>query len=76
MRARRWTSVLIVGELALTLVLLAGAGFMMRSFLTLYRLDLGVDTSPLLTTRRVAARPEISRDTSSAGVLPSGSTSG
>jgi predicted permease len=51
LRARRWTSVLIVVELALTLVLLAGAGFMMRSFLALYRLDLGVETSHLLTMR-------------------------
>ena len=51
MRARRWTSALIVAELALTLVLLAGAGFMMRSFLNLYRLDLGIDTSQLLTMR-------------------------
>jgi hypothetical protein len=50
-RARRWTSVLIVAELALTLVLLAGAGLMMRSFLTLYRLDVGVDTAHLLTMR-------------------------
>ena len=49
LRARRWTSALIVGELALTLVLLAGAGFMMRSFLTLYRLDLGIETAHLLT---------------------------
>src|SRR6185503_16392081 len=49
LRARRWTSVLIVVELALTLVLLAGAGFMMRSFLALYRLDLGVETAHLLT---------------------------
>jgi putative ABC transport system permease protein len=48
-RARRWTGMLIVVEVALTLVLLAGAGFMMRSFLTLYRLDTGVDTSHLLT---------------------------
>jgi hypothetical protein len=51
LRARRWTGVLIVVELALTLVLLAGAGFMMRSFLALYRLDLGVETSHLLTMR-------------------------
>jgi putative ABC transport system permease protein len=50
-RARRWTSVLIVAEVALTLVLLAGAGLMMRSFLVLYRLDLGIDTSHLLTMR-------------------------
>jgi putative ABC transport system permease protein len=48
-RARRWTSALIVGELALTLVLLAGAGFMMRSFLNLYQAEIGVDTTPLLT---------------------------
>jgi putative ABC transport system permease protein len=50
-RARRWTSVLIVTELALTMVLLAGAGLMMRSFLTLYRLDVGVETKQLLTMR-------------------------
>jgi putative ABC transport system permease protein len=50
-RARRWTSVLIVMELALTLILLAGAGFMMRSFLTLYQLNVGVDTTHLLTMR-------------------------
>jgi len=48
-RARRWTSALLVTQVALTLVLLAGAGFMMRSFFALYRLDLGIDTSRLLT---------------------------
>jgi putative ABC transport system permease protein len=48
-RARRWTGVLMVAELMLTVVLLAGAGFMMRNFVTMYRLDLGVDTSKLLT---------------------------
>ena len=42
---------LIVVELALTLVLLAGATFMMRSFLNMYRLDLGIDTARLLTMR-------------------------
>src|SRR5438477_1285988 len=52
-RARRWTGVLIIAELALTLVLLAGAGFMMRSFLVLYRLDLGIETSHLLTMQLV-----------------------
>jgi putative ABC transport system permease protein len=50
-RARRWTGVLIVAELALTLVLLTGAGLMMRSFLALYRLDVGVETAHLLTMR-------------------------
>ncbi len=48
-RARRWTGALIVGEVALTLVLLSGAGFMMRSFLRLYRLDAGIDTANLMT---------------------------
>jgi len=48
MRARRWTGALIVAELALTLVLLSGAGLMMRSFLNLYRMDLGIETSDLL----------------------------
>ena len=51
-RARRWTGALIVVELALTLVLLAGSGFMLRSFFALYRQDLGsIDTSRLLTMR-------------------------
>ena len=48
-RARRLTGALMVAELVLTVVLLAGAGFMMRNFVTMYRLDLGVDTSKLLT---------------------------
>jgi putative ABC transport system permease protein len=53
MRARRWTDTLIVAEVVLTLVLLAGAGFMMRSFLTLYRMDMGFDSSHLLTMRLI-----------------------
>ena len=48
-RVRRWSGALIIGELALTLTLLAGAGFMVRNFLTHYRMDLGIDTSQLLT---------------------------
>ena len=52
-RARRWSGALIVVVVALTLVLLAGAGYMMRSFLTLYRLDVGVETSRLLTLNMV-----------------------
>ena len=46
---RRWTSALIVAEVTLTLVLLAGATFMMRSFLVMYRMDVGTDTSRILT---------------------------
>ena len=54
-RARRWTGALMVVELALTLALLAGAGLMMRSFLALYRMDVGVDTSQLLAMRLALA---------------------
>jgi predicted permease len=65
-RARRWTGALIVVELALTLVLLAGAGFMMRSFLAAYRMDTGFDPRPLLTMRlnmpdRKYPTPEVRR---------------
>lgn len=48
LRARRWTGVLLTAELAFTLVLLAGAGLMVRSFLALYRADLVADTSNVL----------------------------
>ena len=50
-RTRRWASALIIAEVTLTLVLLAGAAFMMRSFLALYRMDIGTDTSHVLTMR-------------------------
>ena len=50
-RARWLTSSLVVGELALTLALLTGAGLMARSFLKLYSLDLGFETAHLLTLR-------------------------
>lgn len=48
-RARRWTHALLVAELALTFILLAGAGLMVRSFLALYRADGVVDASQVLT---------------------------
>jgi predicted permease len=50
-RTRRWTGALIVAQLTLTLVLLSGAGLMMRSFMSLYRMDLNMDTSRLLTAQ-------------------------
>jgi predicted permease len=53
LRARRMSGVLIVAEIVLTLVLLSGAGLMMRSFLVLYSLDLGVEVDHLLTMRLV-----------------------
>ena len=48
-RSRRLTGALMIVEIVLTVVLLAGAGFMMRNFVTMYRLDLGIDTSQLST---------------------------
>jgi putative ABC transport system permease protein len=42
---RAWTTALLIAELALTLVLLAGAGLMMRSFLAVYRADRVVDAA-------------------------------
>ena len=50
-RARRWTSVFIIAEVALTVVLLVGAGLLWRSFYARYRTDLVVNTSGLITAR-------------------------
>jgi putative ABC transport system permease protein len=46
---RRLTTALLTVELALTLVLLAGAGLMMRSFLAVYRADSVVDATHVMT---------------------------
>jgi putative ABC transport system permease protein len=53
LRTRRWTNGLIVAQLALTLVLLAGAGFMMRSFFEIYTREIGIDTSRVLTMQMI-----------------------
>jgi putative ABC transport system permease protein len=50
-RARWMASSMVVVELALTIVLLAGAGLMIRSFMKLYSMDIGVDTTRMLTMR-------------------------
>ncbi len=50
-RVRRMSGVMVVVKVMLTVVLLAGAGLMMRSFLMLYQLDLGVDDDRVLTAR-------------------------
>jgi putative ABC transport system permease protein len=47
-RARWLTGTMVVLELALTLVLLVGAGLMIRSFLKLYTIDTGIKTENLL----------------------------
>lgn len=49
-RRERWFSTgMVVIELALTVVLLAGSGVMIRSFLALYAVDIGVDVDRLMT---------------------------
>jgi predicted permease len=48
-RPRRWTNVLLVGEIGFALMLLVGAGLMMRSFLVIYRADLTADAPAVLT---------------------------
>jgi putative ABC transport system permease protein len=46
---RRLRSSLVVAEIAISLVLLVGAGLMMQSFMRLQRRDAGINTSSLLT---------------------------
>jgi putative ABC transport system permease protein len=51
-RRTQWmSSSLVVLEIALTIVLLVGAGLMTRSFLKLYSQDIGIKTDYLLTMR-------------------------
>ena len=50
-RAKHLSGLLVVGEVALAVVLLAGAGVMIRSFLKIYMADIGVEAENLLVTR-------------------------
>ena len=49
LRARRWATGLLTAEVALTLVLLAGTGLMVRSFLALHEENLAVGAEGLTT---------------------------
>ncbi|HVG18825.1 MAG TPA: FtsX-like permease family protein, partial [Blastocatellia bacterium] len=55
-RARRARASLVVGQLALSLVLLVGAGLMIRSFLKLQQVDPGFSVDNLLTLDLTAPR--------------------
>ena len=48
-KARRWTNALLVGQFALTLALLNGAGLTTKTFYKMYGLDLNVQTSDAIT---------------------------
>ena len=48
-RGKRLSALLVIGEMALAVVLLAGAGVMIRSFLNVYTLDVGIRTANTLT---------------------------
>jgi putative ABC transport system permease protein len=48
-RRRHLSALLVIAEMALAVVLLAGAGVMIRSFLNIYTADLGVKTDNVLT---------------------------
>jgi putative ABC transport system permease protein len=48
-RVARLRAVLLIGQLALAVTLLSGAGLMIRAFANLYAVDPGFDTSRLLT---------------------------
>jgi putative ABC transport system permease protein len=51
LRARRLTSAFMIAQVALTLVLLTGAGLMLRGVVSLYREDRVIDTKGLATGR-------------------------
>src|SRR6185503_9344044 len=50
-RVGRMTDVLLVGQIALTIVLLVGAGLMIRSFLVTQQFDIGVNTENLVSVQ-------------------------
>src|SRR4029450_1250274 len=54
---RRLRYGVVLAEVALSFVLLAGSGLMMRSFIALQQVDPGYDASSVLTFLRPAARP-------------------
>ncbi len=62
-KVRRWTHALLVGQFAVTLALLNGAGLAARRFFNFYAVDRNVQTSDTLTTLiRLPARTYATRD--------------
>jgi putative ABC transport system permease protein len=65
----RLRSGLVVGELALSVVLLVGAMLMMRSFVALQGADPGFDPRQMLTMRMLLAGPDYARSADRAGFV-------
>ena len=62
-KVRRWTHALLVGQFAITLALLNGAGLAARRFFNFYAADRNVQTSDALTTViRLPAKTYATRD--------------
>src|SRR5712691_3739644 len=62
-KVRRWTHALLVGQFAITLALLNGAGLAARRFLSFYAVDRNVQTSETVTTFiRLPAQRYATRD--------------
>ena len=56
-RARRWSTTLVAVQVALTFVLLSGAGLLLRSFWVLFRADPGIEMGALTVMRVDLAAP-------------------
>ncbi|HKW12295.1 MAG TPA: ABC transporter permease, partial [Gemmatimonadaceae bacterium] len=57
-RMRRWTELLVVGEVALAVVLTLGAGLLVRSFRQLVNVESGFDARGVLATQIVLSGPK------------------
>jgi len=60
-RGKYLSAVLVVAEMALAVVLLAGAGLMIRSFLNIYRTKTGVNEKNVLVMRLLLPEAKYSR---------------
>ena len=68
-RARRALSTLVVAEIALSLVLLAGAGLLIRSFIALQNVDPGMRTEGVLTARVTLSGARYDNDQKTSGLF-------